>query len=180
MDDGASPTEQAEELTSRLPEERDLVELCRGLNAAGARYLVIGGFAIINAGYPRTTSDIDLLIDVALDNEAAVKGVLATLPDNAVREMLPGEVARYQIVRVADEVTIDLMASACGLDYWSAEPHIVWREVSGVRIPFASPRLLWAMKATTHREKDQADLIFLRQAYSDEIFGPDGKVKALG
>jgi len=29
-------------------------------------------------------------------------------------------------------------------------------------IPFASPRLLWRMKAVTHREKDAADLVFLR------------------
>jgi hypothetical protein len=179
MDDGEPQAEQGEELTSRLPEERDLVELCRGLNAAGARYVVIGGFAVINAGYPRTTVDIDLLIDPALDNEAAVKSVLATLPDNAVNEMLPGEVTKYQVVRVVDEVTVDLMASACGIDYWKSEKHIVWRELCGVRIPFASPRLLWAMKATTHRDKDLGDLFFLRQEYANEIFGPDGKPRPL-
>ena len=89
MDDGEPQAEQGEELTSRLPEERDLVELCRGLNAAGARYVVIGGFAVINAGYPRTTVDIDLLIDPALDNEAAVKSVLATLPDMPSRKCYP-------------------------------------------------------------------------------------------
>ena len=41
------------------------------------------------------------------------------------------------------------------------------REVDGVPIPFASPRLLWRMKAVTHREKDALDLLFLRQWFAE-------------
>ena len=37
----------------------------------------------------------------------------------------------------------------------------VVQDVGGVPVPFASPRLLWRMKAVTHREKDRLDLIFL-------------------
>ena len=48
------------ELISRAPERPDLVNLCLELNERGARYLVIGGFAIIAAGYARTTGDVDL------------------------------------------------------------------------------------------------------------------------
>jgi hypothetical protein len=43
----------------------------------------------------------------------------------------------------------------------------VVREVDGVPIPFASPRLLWRMKAATHREKDALDLLFLRQWFAE-------------
>ena len=43
------------------------MELCRTLNGVGARYLICGGFAIIHAGYLRTTGDVDLLIDAAQD-----------------------------------------------------------------------------------------------------------------
>ena len=41
-------------------------------NERGARYLVIGGFAIIAAGYARTTGELDLSIDASLENEARV------------------------------------------------------------------------------------------------------------
>jgi hypothetical protein len=34
-------------------------------------------------------------------------------------------------------------------------------------LPFASPRLLWRMKVVTHREKDAADLVFLRYWFSE-------------
>lgn len=36
-----------------------------------------------------------------------------------------------------------------------------------VPIPFASPRLLWRMKAVTHREKDALDLVFLPRWFAD-------------
>jgi hypothetical protein len=39
--------------------------------------------------------------------------------------------------------------------------------VDGVPIPFASPRLLWRMKAVTHREKDNDDLLFLREWFAE-------------
>ena len=150
-------------LTSRTPERGDLVELCRRLNAVGARYLVCGGFAIIQAGYPRTTGDIDLLVDASLENEALVFSALEYLPDRAVLELDPGDVAKHVVCRVSDEVLVDLMGKAAGIDYAEAARDIVVREVDGVAIPFASPLLLWRMKRHTHRVKDAPDLLFLRQ-----------------
>lgn len=49
-------------LEPRPPEQDDLTRLCGELNRQGARYLVIGGFAVIHAGYPRLTGDIDILV----------------------------------------------------------------------------------------------------------------------
>ena len=148
---------------SRQPTLTDLVSLCHELNLRDARYLVVGGFAIRAAGYDRTTMDVDLLIDSSLVNEARVVAALATLPDRAILEMEPGEVAAYTVVRVGDEIVIDLMKSASGIEYTEASSHIDYHEINGVRIPFASPLLLWRMKVKTHREKDAADLYFLRR-----------------
>ena len=163
-----------EELTPREPSVEDLVDLCRNLNEQGALYVVIGGFAIRHAGYARITGDIDLLVAADLENEAKVYPVLESLPDKAVLELKPGEVAEYGVVRVNDEITVDLMRAACGIDFASASQEIISTVVDGVAIPFASPRFLWMTKATTHRDKDAGDLLFLRQRYSDEIFGEDG------
>ena len=133
------------------------------LNSRGARYLVVGGFAIRGAGYLRSTMDIDLLIDASMENEAKVYEAMRSLPDRAVDQLDPGDVARFTVVRVADEIVVDLMQSASGIDFAAAESGIVIREVAGVPIPFASEELLWRMKRTTHREKDRLDLVFLRQ-----------------
>lgn len=147
---------------SREPTLKDLRDLCRELNHRGARYLVVGGFAMAALGYNRRTMDVDLLVDTAGDNEARVLEAVATLPDGAARELSPGEIARWKVVRVADEIVVDLMGSACGIGYPEAESGIERRDVGGVLIPFASATLLWRMKKPTHREKDLPDLVFLR------------------
>jgi hypothetical protein len=156
----------AEGLTSRPPLREDLVGLCRELNALGARYLVVGGLAVIQAGYARTTGDIDLLVDPSLENEAKVFAALATLPDGCVRELDAGDIGRFLVVRVADEVLVDLMARASGIDYEEGRKQVCVRELDGVEIPFASPELLWRMKRHTHRAKDQGDLAFLRELFA--------------
>jgi len=165
MADGPFDPETGE-LISRPPERSDFVELCRELHKREANFLVVGGFAIIFAGYPRTTGDIDLLIDTKLENEVRVYAALATLPDGCVRELEPGEVEKYTVVRVADEILVDLMAKASGIDYAEASKSVVVHEIDGVPIPFASPELLWRMKCRAGREKDRGDIEFLRQYFA--------------
>ena len=169
-DDAPEEIEGAEE--TRTPTLSDLVELCRELNGRNARYVVVGGFAMRAAGYVRETRDVDLLIDTAIENESRVYKALESLPDRAVLELRPGEVAQYVVVRVNDEFTVDLMRSACAIEYAEAAQHVVTREVDGVAIPFASPLLLWRMKRHTHREKDIPDLIFLRRLLESEGITP--------
>ena len=156
---------ESEELVPRAPSVEDLVELCRELNRRQAAYVVIGGFAIRAAGYVRQTMDVDLLILTTPDNEARVFEALEILPDKATKELEPGEVAKYDVVRIADEIIVDLMKSACAIEYEEAAQDIEVREVDGVPIPFASPRLLWRMKAPTRREKDLSDLVYLRDYF---------------
>src|SRR4051812_12360753 len=102
----------APELEPREPTLEDLRDLCRELNRCAAKYVVVGGFAIRAAGYNRRTMDLDLIVASDQENEARVYRALASLPDNAVRELEPGELERYKVIRVADEILVDLMASA--------------------------------------------------------------------
>jgi len=63
--------------SARAPEPEDVARICRALNHAGARYLLMGGFAVIAHGAGRVTKDIDLLIDDAPDNVARVRQALS-------------------------------------------------------------------------------------------------------
>lgn len=65
---------------SRAPSAEDLARLCESLNRAGARYVVVGGFAMRAAGYDRTTMDVDLLVDASEENESRVYEALRCLP----------------------------------------------------------------------------------------------------
>src|SRR4051794_2618202 len=109
---------------ARPPTLEDLLDLCRRLNESGARYLVIGGMAIIHHGFSRATEDIDLLVDTAPDNIARIKTAMLGLPDGAIREMEPDDLDKYIVVRVGDEFVIDLMKAACGVEYAEASQQV--------------------------------------------------------
>jgi hypothetical protein len=157
---------------SRPPAIADLVHLCSALNQAGAKYVIVGGLAIIQAGFPRLTEDIDFLIETSLENEGKILDVLKLLPDAAAAELRPGDVQEYGVVRISDEVLVDLMKSGCGITYEDAIRDAVWCQIEGVGIPFASKSTLWKMKQTL-REKDIPDRLFLREALAREGIAVD-------
>lgn len=147
---------------SRAPELEDLLNLCRALEREGARYMLIGGFAVILHGLVRTTKDVDLLVDPSPENLRALKRALGSLPDNAVAEVGDRDLVDYVVVRVADEIVVDLMAAAGGVSYSEAvRDGLEIREVEGVRIPLASKELLIRMKDTV-RPSDASDVAALR------------------
>lgn len=147
---------------SRSPEDDDLARLCAALNAEGARYLVVGGMAMNQHGMLRGTADIDLLLDGSRDNQARVLKALEILPDKAVREVEENDLDDYTVVRVADEIVVDLMLAACGVTYQDAANEIEVKELHGVAIPFASAKLLLRTKQT-YRDRDIPDRIFLEE-----------------
>jgi hypothetical protein len=147
---------------AREPQIEDLTRICRALNEAGALYILIGGFAVIAHGGVRTTKDIDLLVDAASDNIARVKQALRILEDHAVDQMADDDVARYAVVRVADEIVVDLMARACGLDYAAVAKDADTLTLDGVEIPIASLETLIRTKNTV-RPSDAADRRYLEE-----------------
>jgi len=151
-----------EKRESRPPTIADLVRLCQALNAQEAKYLVIGGMAMIQAGFVRATVDVDLLIETSRENQEKVRKALMTLPDQAVRDVHPDDIDRYTVVRIADEFVVDLMGKACGMDFDHAKSSLEQVAIDGVSIPFASAELMWQLKQTK-REKDEPDRMFLRE-----------------
>ena len=117
-------------------------------------------------GFIRATEDIDFLVQISPENERKILDVLSELPEGAAKELVPGEVGDYVVVRICDEFTVDLIAKACGIDYESAKDLISWIQLDDVVIPFASPKLLWKTKQT-FREKDAIDRSFLRKLLED-------------
>lgn len=152
---------------SRAPELEDLVSLCKALNDEGVRYVLIGGFAVILHGFVRATKDVDLLVDASIENVQRLKRAMSTLPDNAIALMSDDEVDRYGVVRVADEFVVDLMKSACGIQYEDTTGHVEQRDVNGVLIPIADKELLIRTKETV-RPSDAADVRFLRLRISED------------
>lgn len=157
--DGESEPERE---VTRVPTDADLVSLARELNRLCVAYVVVGGFAINRLGFVRATEDIDLLIARDRANQALLKQALEILPGRAIRELGDEDIAQWVVVRVNDDITVDLMTEACGVRYEDAAGGIEMELIDGVSIPFAGAELMLKMKQSP-REKDAADRSFLQQ-----------------
>lgn len=123
--------------------------------------MLIGGFAVVLHGGARFTRDIDLLIDDAPENIARVKDALSILSDNAAAQVADDDVRQHVVVRVADEIVVDLMGKACGVSYADALTDVEHVDVGGVSVPVASPAALIRMKHT-YRPQDRIDREYLQ------------------
>jgi predicted nucleotidyltransferase len=144
----------------RPPTIADVGRICRALQEAGARYVLIGGFAVILHGGHRTTKDIDLLVDPAPENVARLKKALSVLEDDAAREIGLDDLQTYTVVRVADEVMVDLLAAACGVTWSEAQASATRIDIEGTAVIVADRRTLIRTKQTL-RPSDAADRAWL-------------------
>ena len=128
MDQEPEPSREV----TRVPNDADLISLARELNRLGVAYVVIGGFAINRLGFIRATEDIDLLIARDLANQALVKQALDILPDRAIRQLGDEDIAQWVVVRVNDDITIDLMTEACGVRFEDTVGGTEIAEIDGV------------------------------------------------
>jgi hypothetical protein len=150
----------------RPPTVDDVRRICRALEGAGARYVLIGGFAVILHGGGRTTKDIDFLVDPSPDNIARLKKALSILEDNAAADIAPDDLERYSVVRVADEVMVDLLRVACGVTWVEAQATALSFDLDGTQVRVADRRTLIRTKQTM-RPSDAGDCAWL-EGLSDE------------
>jgi ribosome biogenesis SPOUT family RNA methylase Rps3 len=142
--------------------ENPLLRVCALLNKHGARYLIVGGHACILHGLVRTTEDVDLLIEESLDNYRRVIAALSELPDGAAAELKPEDIEAAMVIKVADEVIVDISRRARTVSYAGAITATFVTDIDSVKIPCIGLKDLIASKKTC-REKDAADLILLRR-----------------
>ena len=141
----------------------DLKTLIRSLNAQGAEYLLIGGYALFAHGYHRATTDIDVLVPASCDAGARIKSALMVLPDQAAKDIDPAWFAEGENIRVADAFVVDIMLNACGETYQSLQPFAEIVDLDGLPIRTVNLAGLLRTKQTM-RDKDVVDRIVLERA----------------
>lgn len=152
-----------------MPEPDPLLRVCSLLNQEGARYLVVGGHAVILHGLVRTTEDVDILIEPTEENAARVLAGLSKLEDGAARELTPRDLLE-NVIKVADEVEVDVSVQAWKVSFSDAIGSALEVTIDGVRIPYLGLDSLIASKET-YRQKDQIDLANLRRLKQERSSG---------
>lgn len=137
-----------------------VARVCALLNAAEARYLIVGATAMQLWGTSRATRDVDVLIEPTPDNASRVLDALARLPFGVASDLTPEELLNRGVTMIGDMPNVDVLTRAWNVRWPEASQAIVVFEVEGIPIPTASLETLIASKRTG-RPQDTADILVL-------------------
>ena len=138
---------------------RDFLDLLTALNAAEARYLLVGGHAVGLMGRPRATKDFDLWIEASLDNARRVLRALREFgaPLEGVDELdfaTPGTG-----FRMGDPpFRIEILTEISGVAFSDAWPRRETSDLDGVPCHVISREDLLVNKRAAGRQQDLADI----------------------
>lgn len=133
------------------------------LARAGVEFVVVGGLAVAQAGFARTTDDIDLLVEASEPNLVRLIDTLAAFGEGAAAELTPADFPLEEgCVRVAEDVDLDLFTLMSGHTYADLLPYAVEHDVQQARVRFLGAEGLIRLKADSLRPKDQLDVQALR------------------
>jgi hypothetical protein len=99
----------------------DFRDLFAALNAVGARYLVVGGYALALHAEPRFTKGLDIWIDRTPENAQMVWNALAAF-GAPVTKVSPSDLASPDLVYQlgVPPSRVDILTSIDGVDFASA------------------------------------------------------------
>ena len=144
-------------------------DLLNALNGCGAKYLVVGGYAVMLYTEPRYTKDLDIWIESSPDNAARVFRALAGFgaPLSGIRaEDFAEPDLIYQLGMPPSRV--DILTSISGVDFedaWGRRQEAEFGDTSAMFIGLGD---LIANKRTTGRTTDLADCERLEEAAGPE------------
>ena len=142
----------------------DFLDLLSALNAAEARFLVVGGYAVGVHGRPRATKDLDIWIEASADNARRVMQALrdfgAPLGDLAQRDL---ETPGIGFKMGQPPTRIDILTPIEGVRFEDAWPRRVEAFFGPVNCGVIARTDLLANKRAAGPPQDLADVAALER-----------------
>jgi hypothetical protein len=139
----------------------DFRDLLVELHDAGAKFVVLGGYAVAFHGHPRATKDLDVLVQADLENARRVYAALAAFgAPLASFEVGVEDFSSYSGILQLGVAPrrIDIINRADGITFAEAVAEGETFEVQGRAIPIIGRSALIKNKRATGREQDIADV----------------------
>ncbi len=154
-------------------ERRSIESIAKALNEADARYLIVGGVAVVAHGFVRFTADLDLVLD---PDPISLRRAIAAISALGYRSRAPvpleqfADPARRAEWAIQKGLTVFSLFSPehaateldlfleCPFDFESAYEQAFRRESGGVPMTFASLKDLLALKRGAGRPQDLVDI----------------------
>ena len=142
--------------------DQNFKDLLECLNCAGARYLVLGGYAVNFHGYHRNTKDIDVWIAIDPENAERVSIALQHFGFPASR-VPPSRFLVKGIIHAfgREPLRVDILSDPSGVEFEECFARRVETTLDGIRVAFISLDDLRTNKRASGRPKDLADVVEL-------------------
>jgi hypothetical protein len=138
---------------------KDFKEFVALLNAHGAKYLVVGGYAMAVHGRPRQTGDLDIWLKRDHDNALRVTAALQEFGFGGLGLSVDDFEVPDQVVQLGyPPFRIDLLTNIDGVDFDTAWPSRFEYLLGEMPIPFIGIDALKANKRASGRPRDIDDL----------------------
>ena len=148
-----------------MPVNPDFSDLFAALNAEGAEYLLVGGYALAVHAAPRYTRDLDVWVHPTAENATRVHRALARF-GAPLGDLGPSDLASpglvFQIGIAPNR--IDVLTAIDGVAFPEAWQEREATTYGGQAVPVISRRHLEANKRASGRAQDLADLEALEKA----------------
>lgn len=160
---------------------KSLEAIFRALQEADARYLVVGGVAVIAHGYVRLTEDLDLVLDLSSDS---LRRTLTALQSLGYRPIIPVSLLDFANPELRKDWTENRNMKVFNLvsdrypdvviDIFPKEPFVFdteyaggeWKDIApNVRARVVSVPTLIALKTVANRHRDLDDIDRLRKLH---------------
>jgi hypothetical protein len=137
----------------------DFKEFLKLLGSHGVEYLLIGGYAVVYHGYPRTTGDLDVWVAISPENAERIVDALREFgfgtPGLSADLFLRGD----NIVRMGNvPLRIEVLTTISGVRFEECYAQRVVDVVDGVEVSLIDREHLKANKRASARHKDLMDL----------------------
>ncbi len=137
----------------------DFIELC---NKYEVKYLIIGGYAVGFHGYPRTTKDLDICIEIS---ETNAKRLVVVIDEFGLKSLGLEEEDFLKDGFISqlgyDPNRIDIINGMDEMDFEEAWKEKQLIEIAGIPVNFVSLEHLIYLKRVAGRPQDLADLHIL-------------------
>ena len=139
------------------------LKLYKSLNKYRARYLIIGGVAAIVYGVPRTTLDIDILIEPTLENAEKLLKALKKAGFGTASLTSPKKIIDNELTVFEDYIRLDVFTKVKGMKFEKAWKDRTIKKIANVAVKFASLKDIISSKKASKRQIDKEDLKLLKQ-----------------
>ena len=139
----------------------DFQEFLTALNNANVKYVLVGGYSVIYHGFPRTTGDLDIFVEVSEQNYNSIETAFLDFG------MPVFDMTRENFLKNSDfnvfsfgrsPVSIEILKAISGLEFKEVYDQAINTEIENIKLKVINLSHLKENKKQSGRNKDLNDL----------------------